>query len=184
MIILWIIGCLVIGIGANSRNRNGIGYFVLALFISPVITFFLLALLPPLEKKEKKSGSGNLLPVLGVLLLSAVIMMTISSFKDHLIKQAQAQTADATSAVIAIDEEPVKDQDQDAPKLEYTDIKAVQRYLESRGFAPGPVDGKLGKRTVAAIKKWQAQEDALASGVISEKLLQDAKATPVTKVVK
>ena len=32
------------GIYANKKNRSGIGYFILSLFISPIITFIIIAI--------------------------------------------------------------------------------------------------------------------------------------------
>lgn len=33
----WIIACVIVGIVAGSNGRSGFGYFVLSLFISPVL---------------------------------------------------------------------------------------------------------------------------------------------------
>ncbi|MDV6332758.1 peptidoglycan-binding domain-containing protein [Asticcacaulis sp. 201] len=42
-------------------------------------------------------------------------------------------------------------------------IMEVQRALAARGYQPGPIDGHLGKQTVAAMQKFQADND-LAQG--------------------
>jgi murein L,D-transpeptidase YcbB/YkuD len=45
----------------------------------------------------------------------------------------------------------------------------VQKALLKAGFDPGPVDGRLGKKTRAAIKAFQKQNHLTADGVVGEK---------------
>lgn len=45
-VFLWVIFSFVIGVAADGRGRSGIGWFVLSLIISPVLTLILIALLP------------------------------------------------------------------------------------------------------------------------------------------
>ena len=48
-------------------------------------------------------------------------------------------------------------------------VTDVQRALEKAGFDPGRVDGKIGKKTKAAIKAFQRAHNLKADGVIGEK---------------
>ena len=45
----------------------------------------------------------------------------------------------------------------------------VQKALLKAGFDPGPVDGRLGKKTRTAIKAFQKKHGLTADGVIGEK---------------
>jgi hypothetical protein len=46
LFLFWFILSIVVGVFAGSKNRSGFGWFVLSLFISPIITLILLAILP------------------------------------------------------------------------------------------------------------------------------------------
>lgn len=49
-VLFWIVLCVFVGVFANvRRGRNGFGWFVLALFISPLLSGLLVAILEPLE---------------------------------------------------------------------------------------------------------------------------------------
>jgi len=50
-------------------------------------------------------------------------------------------------------------------------VRAVQSALERAGFDPGPVDGLLGKRTIAAIQRFQRSLGLAATGAASQELL-------------
>ncbi|MDR0867374.1 MAG: peptidoglycan-binding protein [Planctomycetota bacterium] len=45
----------------------------------------------------------------------------------------------------------------------------VQKALKNAGYNPGPVDGKIGAKTVAAIKNFQRVEGLSADGVVGRK---------------
>jgi hypothetical protein len=47
---------------------------------------------------------------------------------------------------------------------EQINMKWIQSALKSRGFDPGPLDGKLGLRTTAAIERYQAQRGLHVDG--------------------
>jgi hypothetical protein len=47
--LFWLIASVLVGIGAAGRGRNGFGWFLLAVIISPLLAFILLALLPNLR---------------------------------------------------------------------------------------------------------------------------------------
>ena len=51
-------------------------------------------------------------------------------------------------------------------------IKKVQRALRNAGFDAGPVDGKLGKRTKAAIIEFQTANDLKSDGKVGKKTWQ------------
>jgi peptidoglycan hydrolase-like protein with peptidoglycan-binding domain/DNA invertase Pin-like site-specific DNA recombinase len=48
-----------------------------------------------------------------------------------------------------------------------TQVRAVQRRLRAGGFRPGPIDGLYGKRTRAAIERFQRSAGRPATGVLS-----------------
>ena len=43
---LWFICSVLVAVFASNRNRSGFGWFLLSLFISPLITLIFLAILP------------------------------------------------------------------------------------------------------------------------------------------
>jgi hypothetical protein len=43
---LWFVFAVVVGIGAGARGRNGFGWWLLAMLISPLLALILLVLLP------------------------------------------------------------------------------------------------------------------------------------------
>ncbi len=45
----------------------------------------------------------------------------------------------------------------------------VQKALKRAGYDPGPVDGRLGKKTKSAIKAFQRKQGLTADGIIGEK---------------
>ncbi len=46
---------------------------------------------------------------------------------------------------------------------------ALQKALSRAGFDPGPLDGRLGKKTRSAIKAFQRRRNLTADGVVGEK---------------
>ena len=58
-----------------------------------------------------------------------------------------------------------------SPKIRVSgvSISEVQTALERAGFDPGPVDGKMGKKTRAAIKAFQRAHGLKADGVIGDR---------------
>lgn len=52
-------------------------------------------------------------------------------------------------------------------------VAAAQQRLQDEGFDPGPVDGKYGPRTSAAIRRFQADRGMPVDGRISEALLAE-----------
>jgi peptidoglycan hydrolase-like protein with peptidoglycan-binding domain len=50
-------------------------------------------------------------------------------------------------------------------------IAFAQQQLKAKGYDPGPADGKLGRRTVTAIKDFQSDRGLAPDGQLSEKLL-------------
>ena len=48
-------------------------------------------------------------------------------------------------------------------------VKDVQKALLRTGFDPGPADGRMGKKTKAAIKEFQRSHHLRADGIVGEK---------------
>ncbi len=46
------------------------------------------------------------------------------------------------------------------------DVKAVQTSLNAAGFSPGKIDGRMGKMTRAALRKFQAAKGLKATGTV------------------
>lgn len=48
-------------------------------------------------------------------------------------------------------------------------VTDVQKALSRAGFDPGPVDGRMGKKTKSAIKQFQKRNNLKADGVVGER---------------
>jgi len=57
------------------------------------------------------------------------------------------------------------------PNLGREIIRKVQAALEAKGFDPGPIDGVVGPRTRAAVRKYQEHFGIKASGEINNQTL-------------
>jgi Putative peptidoglycan binding domain len=47
-----------------------------------------------------------------------------------------------------------------------SDVRDAQRALKAKGFDPGPIDGKMGPRTSAAVKEFQGKENLTETGTL------------------
>jgi peptidoglycan hydrolase-like protein with peptidoglycan-binding domain len=48
-------------------------------------------------------------------------------------------------------------------------VRTVQSALRNAGFTPGPIDGKVGERTVAAIRAFQGAQGLTVDGVVGSR---------------
>jgi hypothetical protein len=53
IVVLWFVFAIVVGVAASSRNRSGFGWFVLSLFVSPILTTIWLMILPKLVTRRQ-----------------------------------------------------------------------------------------------------------------------------------
>jgi peptidoglycan lytic transglycosylase B len=56
-------------------------------------------------------------------------------------------------------------------RIPRTDVERLQRYLAARGYDVGPVDGRLGPRSQAAVRALQRDRGLVADGFVSRDLL-------------
>lgn len=78
-----------------------------------------------------------------------------------------AEPAGAVSATTAAGEPariPPRASELPDRALTADEVKELQALLARSGFSPGPVDGKLGPRTRAAVRKYRKQSAAAATG--------------------
>ena|SRR3989338_1123109 len=54
-------------------------------------------------------------------------------------------------------------------KVPGVSVKDVQQALLRAGFDPGPADGRMGKKTRAAVKEFQRRNNLNADGIVGEK---------------
>jgi drug/metabolite transporter (DMT)-like permease len=52
VVILWVMVSIIIGVAANSRGRNGVGWFFVSLLLSPIIALLLLLVFLPIRKQQ------------------------------------------------------------------------------------------------------------------------------------
>jgi hypothetical protein len=53
-LILWVLLSIVVGAGASNRGRDGFGWFILSILLSPALGGFMLVVLGERRKKEPK----------------------------------------------------------------------------------------------------------------------------------
>jgi len=53
-------------------------------------------------------------------------------------------------------------------KIEDRDVRTAQQALRDKGFAPGPVDGRMGPRTTAAVRDYQTKEGLTVNGQLDD----------------
>jgi localization factor PodJL len=58
--------------------------------------------------------------------------------------------------------------------LSASEVAQLQRQLRALGFKPGPADGVVGPRTIAAAREFQAAQGLPATGRIDSHLLAEA----------
>ncbi len=79
--------------------------------------------------------------------------------------------AAAAEEVAAPEPEPVADDGDDVVKPTSAMMRDIQQALVDAGFNPGPVDGKSGAKTVAAIDAFQKQ-NGIPAGKIDKRTLR------------
>lgn len=52
--LFWILLCIAVGSIASKRGRTGLGWFLISLFISPLLGFIILSVLKNIQKEEEK----------------------------------------------------------------------------------------------------------------------------------
>ena len=60
-------------------------------------------------------------------------------------------------------------------------IESVQRDLQSLGYDPGPIDGRLGRRTISAIRAYQANSGTSADGRVTAGLVDSLRRSAEAK---
>jgi hypothetical protein len=58
------------------------------------------------------------------------------------------------------------------PAPEAVDVTALQRWLQEHGYHPGPADGRFGRKTAAALARFQLQQNLRGSGRLDENTLK------------
>ena len=89
--------------------------------------------------------------------------------KDQQIQQLQYELETAQHAQGALKEAPAAAGKSPLIRVSGVSVEDVQRALAKAGLDPGPVDGRMGKKTKSAIKKFQRRNNLKADGVIGDK---------------
>jgi peptidoglycan hydrolase-like protein with peptidoglycan-binding domain len=61
------------------------------------------------------------------------------------------------------------------PQMEAAYLRGIQKELRAHGYNAGPVDGRMGPRTAAAIRRYQRDAGLPVDGVASKELLDHLK---------
>lgn len=131
----------------------------------------------------------GVLALLTALTLSSAGCATTRAHKSDPAADPQRQIADLQAQLMAKDQEITElkyqlDSRQSLPETNFSsgnsDSKNIlrvsgisgaelQRALLRAGFDPGPIDGRLGKKTRTAVKAFQRKNGLTADGVVGEK---------------
>jgi hypothetical protein len=52
VLFIWLIISVVVGVAANSRGRSGFGWFLISVFLSPILALLFLLVFPPLTHER------------------------------------------------------------------------------------------------------------------------------------
>jgi murein L,D-transpeptidase YcbB/YkuD len=133
--------------------------------------------------------SFQILAVSTALTLLATGCATTRARKPDAAQDPQHQIADLQSQLVAKDQEIADlryqlDSRQTMPDTNFSSGNSdkhnilrvsgvsateVQRALLRAGYDPGPIDGRLGKKTKSAIKQFQRSKGLTADGVVGER---------------
>lgn len=58
------------------------------------------------------------------------------------------------------------------------EVRSTQQALKDKGFDPGPIDGKMGPRTAAALRDYQKAEKLSATGRMDEQTMASLGVSP------
>ena len=94
---------------------------------------------------------------------------------DEALSRARPEMAAAIRALIDIEKSVLRVANDGDVAIEKKLIWLVQRVLKKLRYDPGPLDGKLGPRTVSAIESYQRDYDLAADGRPSRELLHHMK---------
>lgn len=61
------------------------------------------------------------------------------------------------------------------PQMEAAYLRGIQKELRAHGYDAGPVDGRMGPRTAAAIRRYQRDAGLPVDGIASKELLDHLK---------
>ena len=88
--------------------------------------------------------------------------------KAHEAKEKIVETKDKV-----VDKMKGRDKDKTAKagigqRADQANVRSAQQALKEQGFDPGPIDGKMGPRTSAALRDYQTKQGLTASGQLDE----------------
>ena len=91
--------------------------------------------------------------------------------------QLAALPSEAEAAALPLPgERPAVAPSEPEPQFDRDFVRAIQSELKRLGYDVGPIDGLAGRRTVTAVRAFEAAEHLPATGVLSEELLDQLRA--------
>jgi len=86
-----------------------------------------------------------------------------------------AATAASAADRVELAQARITPVDEMNPEMRHAYIVGIQEELAAHGYQPGPADGVLGPRTVAAIRTYQRDAKLPVTGIASKELLDHMK---------
>lgn len=59
LLAFWIIFAIIVAVAASSRGRSGLGWFLIAVLLSPVLALILVLVLPNLAEDERRQAEAR-----------------------------------------------------------------------------------------------------------------------------
>jgi peptidoglycan hydrolase-like protein with peptidoglycan-binding domain len=113
----------------------------------------------------------------GAVIAALGVLAACQGFPDLGFELRRTSTSPDTSATKAPATDPGQtDANREAVVLDQPTVRRLQSRLDALGFAPGPSDGVLGKRTTEAIKRYQTANRLPATGEVSADFLKHLEA--------
>ncbi|MBM3253505.1 MAG: peptidoglycan-binding protein [Candidatus Omnitrophica bacterium] len=94
--------------------------------------------------------------------------------KPPLSKESTQLISERIEEISYPDKKPLEDGEKikDIKPVLKKNIRQIQVALKTAGFNPGPIDGKMGKRTRKALKKFQKSKGLKPDGIVGDKTLE------------
>jgi peptidoglycan hydrolase-like protein with peptidoglycan-binding domain len=124
--------------------------------------------------RVRASGWGKVAAVIAAV----AVLAACQGFPDLGFELRRTSTSPDTSATKAPANGPgPAEANVEAVILDQPAVRRLQARLDALGFAPGPTDGVLGRRTTEAIKRYQTAHRLPATGEVSPDFLKHLEAT-------
>ena len=146
--------------------KKTLAFLIINIFTVVIVFFILAASVFAMSKRPKKNAQTD-----NREFVSPEIQIISKPETDVQILSDNIQKKNQAAAITSVDPKEIlpavgKDSSVIANSIRINDI---QQALKIAGFAPGPIDGKLGPKTKKAIRDFQKTHNLTVDGLVGEK---------------